>query len=277
MAISNETAYDSLLTQPFMRMRLSKNALTTVAGRSFSSWLQGGSPAAGSAPTTAAAPTNATAGALLDANGQFFNGTNMRLLKTITDMAITSPGAMITICDRVGHQGGLSATVTTAQSTNLPTAALTRYTSGVGVQVGLEIYTVIGTTGTTVSCSYTDQSSGAGNASPLATFGNTGFREASRIITLPLAVGDTGVKSVENVTVTASTLTAGNFGVTLYYPLVHIPVDDVLALKGYADALHGFGTWFPQIQSSACLFMIYHTLGTTTGVVQGDLLICEDR
>lgn len=201
----------------------------------------------------------------------------MRLVKAVLDLAVTTPGAMITICDRVGHQGGLSGTTAGAQTTNLPTAALTRYTSGVGVQVGLEVYTLIGTTGTVATISYTDQSDNTAQVPPAITFGNTGFREASRIMPVPLAPGDTGVKAVASVSLTASTLTAGNFGVTLYYPLVHIAVDDILAIKGSADALHGFGTWFPKIESDACLFMIYHTTGATTGVVQGNLLISEDR
>lgn len=280
MAIASEAAYYESLTRPWQRLRVSKNSLTTVAGRAFSSWLQGGTPAAGAAPTTAAVPTRATTGSLTASSGgrDFYDSAGIqRILRAVVDQAPTaSAGGMVTICDRLSHQGGLSATVTTAQTTNLPTAALTRHTSGIGVEMGLEIYTQIGTTGTTARVSYTNTVPTAGQLTPLTTFGATGNREASRIIVLPLAEGDRGVTSVESATVTASTLTAGAFGVTLFYPLVHIPLDDILSLRGYADALYGFGAWFPIIESNACLMFVYHTSGALTGVVQADFSVCED-
>jgi len=281
MTITNENAYYAMINSPFQRARVSKSALTTVVGRSYSSWLQGaGFPPVGVAPTIAAVPTGATAGSLKGGNGDdLINGSGTRrILKCIFDHAPTaSPGGMITIVDRLSHQGGLSATTTGAQTTNLPTSALTRYTSGVGVQMGLEIYTVIGTTATTITTSYTNTVPTAGQASPAIAFGGTNNREASRILFVPLASGDKGVTAVANVNIVASTLTAGAFGVTLFYPLVHIPLDDILSIKGSADAMHGFGTWFPQVQSGACLHFIYHTSGATTGIVQGDVLISEDR
>lgn len=279
MAISNEASYYEQVGQPFQRCRLTKASLTTVAGRAFSSWLQTGFPTAGAAPTTAAATANTTAGAWTGPNDNLYDGSGIRrILKLIIDYAPTAaPGGMLTICDRLSHQGGLSAVTTGAQTTNLPTAALTRYTSGVGVMCGLEIYTVIGTTVTTVTTSYTNSAAVSGQVNPLQTFGNTGNREASRIIMMPLVSGDVGVQAVASVTATASTLTAGAFGVTLFYPLVHIPLDDILAIKGTADALYGFGSWFPQLQAGACLFGIYHTAGALTGVIQGDVFISEDR
>lgn len=278
MALSNEAAYYQAIASPFQRARWSKNSIVTTAGRAYSSWLAGGFPAAGATPTTAAAPTNATTGAMTANGDNLFNGTNRRLLKCIVDYAASaSPGGMLTICDRVGHQGGLSGTTTGAQTTNLPTAALTRKTSGVGVQIGAEIYSAVGSTGTTITASYTNQAGSSGQATPTATFGGTGFNLASRIVILPLASGDTGVQAAASATIAASTLTAGNFGITLFYPLVHIPLDDILALKGYSDALYGFGCWFPLLDNNACLFGIWHTSGILTGVVQADFLICEDR
>lgn len=280
MTISNESSYYEQVQQPFERCRISKTSLTVVQGRSYSSWLQAaGFPAVGVAPTTAAVPTSATAGCLKGGNGNTLNngsGTR-RILKTIFMPALTTAGGMITICDRLSHQGGLSGTATGAQTTNLPTAALTRYTSGVGVQCGLEIYTAIGATGTTVTTSYTNTTPTAGQVNPLATWGGTGFNAASRIVILPLVAGDVGVTAVASVTATASTLTVGNFGVTLFYPLVHVPIDDILAIKRSSEALYGFGTWFPEVKSNACLQFIYHMNGTATGIVQGEVLISEDR
>ena len=80
----------------------------------------------GSAPSTAAVPSRTIAGAIGQANPN--SGKQRWVLKA--GIYQQSP-AVLTLCDRLSHQGGLSGTVTTAQTTNLPTAALTRNTDGI--------------------------------------------------------------------------------------------------------------------------------------------------
>jgi len=273
MAIADHDTYYSRRDWPYQRLRFSKSSLTTVAGRQYSGWLQSGVPAAGSAPTTAAVPTSATTGAL----GQRDSTGVQRILRMNADVAFTAGCCgMVIIADRLSHQGGLGATTTGAQTTNLPTAALTRKTTGVGVEAALEIYTTVGTTGTTSTISYTNAAGTSGQTSRATTFGGTSFNVASRMLPQALAVGDTGVQAVASVTLAASTLTAGNFGVTLYYPLVAIPIDHALPTAEDSDALYGFGCWFPQVDASACLQFIYYTNGTATGIFHGEINIAED-
>jgi hypothetical protein len=181
---------------------------------------------------------------------------------------------MLVLCDRLSHQGGLSGTATGAQTTNLPTAALTRYTDGVGVMLGLEIYTQIGTTATTITASYTDQDGNTGQTTAATAWGATGFREASRLVVLPLAAGDTGVRAVASVTAAATTGTAGNFGVTLFKPLVAIPC--VGSVIQDHDALLGMSSQLVQILDDACLFWLYVSTTTTAGVLQASLEFIED-
>jgi hypothetical protein len=133
-------------------------------------------------------------------------------------------GGML-LLDLLNVSGGLSGIVTSAQTTNLPTAALTRYTSGEGVMAGIVIYTLVGTTATTVSINYTNQAGTPGRISPVTSFGGTNFREAAILIPIPLQAGDTGVQSIESVTVTATTGTAGNFGVCMFKPLAMISLE----------------------------------------------------
>jgi hypothetical protein len=160
------------------------------------------------------------------------------------------------LCDRLSHQGGLDGTVTTAQTTNLPTAALTRGdTTGKGVFAGLEIYTQIGTTGTTFLVTYTNQAGTGSQVSPLVTLGNTGFREANRFIPIPLASGDNGFRSVENVDLTATTGTAGAFGITLYRPLFPIFVAQQGGEEQLIDGLLSVA-FLPEIPDDACLFLL---------------------
>lgn len=197
-------------------------AAATVAGRVSSLWQYNGSPAGGSntAPTTSAVCTNATDGALKQTAP---GGGRTKYCTGYSCGGALAVGSLI-VYDRLVHQGGLSGTVTTAQTTNLPTSALTRYTTGAGVQIWLEIYTAIGATGTTVSASYTDQGGTTGNTTQATDFGGTGFNEKNRIVRLPLATSDTGARAVASVTVLATTGTAGAFGVVLARPLFVIPL-----------------------------------------------------
>jgi hypothetical protein len=133
-------------------------------------------------------------------------------------------GGMLLV-DLLNVSGGLSGIVTSAQTTNLPTAALTRYTSGEGVMAGIVIYTTLGTTATTISINYTNQAGTSGRISSVTSFGGTGFREPAILIPIPLQAGDTGIRSIESVTVAATTGTAGNFGVCLFKPLAMISLE----------------------------------------------------
>jgi hypothetical protein len=218
-------------------------------------------------------PTNSTAGAL-----EWVNDSPgvQRILRVILDWADLFQGC-IQIADRLVHHGGLSGTTTGAQTTNLPTPALTRYTSGVGVQLGLEIYTAIGTTSTTVTASYTNTVPTAGQTTVARTIGTASYDQAGRMILLPLAAGDSGVTVVASVTLAASTLTAGNFGVTLYYPILTLPVFGDNPLGFDEEALFGLGTWFPVVPDNACLFMLCSFwTGSSTGVISGSVYSSED-
>lgn len=278
MSIPSYSALKARIQGPEEKVRISKASPTTIAGRPYTTWLAGGIPAAGTAPTTAAVPTNATTGAL----GQK-NPTGTRRVIDIVLAWAAGGGGLMTLADRLSHQGGLSGTTTGAQATNLPTAALTRYTTGVGVMLGADIHTAVGSTGTTITASYTDQDGTAGNATPLVVFGGTGFSAASRRILLPLADGDTGVRAVASVTLAASTLTAGAFGVTLFYPLISVPVDNFGRPSAYGiPQQESSDTPFlkygiaPQIVSGACYEFLVHTQGTTFTLATGHIAFAED-
>jgi len=111
---------------------------------------------------------NATSGKLQILGGRF----NTSGIAGVSAVAI----------DLLNVSGGLNGTVTTEQTTNLPTAALTRHTSGEGVMIGLVIYVSIGATATTVTVKYTNQAGTANRVSTATSFGGTGFRDVARLI-----------------------------------------------------------------------------------------------
>lgn len=272
MALADFAAYTTALSASPV-VPFTQPSASVVAGRPNDSWLT--MVPVGAFPTTAVVPTDATAGALpvgvggsgaLSLIGARFNATTQ---------TTTVGGGLWLICDRLSHQGGLSGTTTGAQTTNLPTAALTRYTSGEGVMMGLSIANAVGTTGTTVTVSYTNTTPTSGRTSAAVAFGSTGFRESNRMILLPLQAGDTGVRAVASVTLAASTVSAaGNFGVVLFKPLYAILVDNSSGVV-VADYVTGnTGGGIPEIVDNACLFAL-SVPHTTNNLGVGSLLVAE--
>lgn len=249
MAIADLAEYKTELAAQREIVAINVPSSTVVAGRQYDLWAS--AVPVGAAPSTAVVPTRSTVGAL----GQH-NPASGQLSIIGARFSTLNPGQYI-VCDRLSHQGGLSGIVTTAQTTNLPTAALTRYTSGAGVMIGVTIYSAVGTGVTTITASYTNEAGTSGRNTPTVVFGGTANREANRMVILPLQSGDFGVRAVASVTVAASTATAGNFGVTLFKPIYTICVPDmsgVLSAAGYitGSTCGGIAT----IVDDACLFVI---------------------
>lgn len=170
--------------------------------------------------------------------------------------------SLIWLADLLVHSGGMSGTVTTEQTTGLPTAALPRYTDGEGVMAALNVYSALGSTATTATLNYTNQSGTAGRTSqPLAVLSSVSARTT---LIFCLQDGDTGVRSVEGLTLAGSTGTAGNFGVLLFKPIVMLggtcaegidraPTREML-LSGGAIA---------EIQQGACLSALSSFIATS--------------
>ena len=245
------------------------SALTTVVGRTMALWRS--LLPAPAIPTASVALTktsdnaigpipNSASGKLQIVGGRFNTG--------------LTAGVTLVAVDLLNQQGGLSGIVTTEQTTNLPTAPLTRHTTGEGVFIGLIVYTIVGTTGTTVTVRYTNQDGVANRVSPATAFGATGFREVGRLIQVPLAEGDTGVRSVEGVTVLASTATAGNFGVCLFKPLMTFSLDSTTgAIPIDAVSSGGMIGSMAEFDDDACLTFIAFT--PVNQNVNGALLLAE--
>jgi hypothetical protein len=238
---------------------------TLVAGRLTDLWMYDGQPGAATAtPTSAVTVNNATAGSWLQTTPTA--GTDLYL---VSIAACAHVAGSLILYDRLVQHGGLSATTTGAQTTNLPTPALTRFTSGVGVEAWATIYTQIGATGTTITASYTNTVPSSGQTTVATTFGNTGFREAQRVLPLPLHTGDKGVTVVASMTIAASTLTAGNFGVTLVRPLAVIPIPLGGSARLWSGVMTSGGPLDLGTVSDACLSLAWCPNTTTAPVVYG--------
>ena len=271
--VNRSTGGSSGTPQPLRFHRVARiagaAAPATIAGKMHSLWTYDGQPGAGVAPGAVAVPTRATAGALGQANPS-----GGRQLWLTNFGATPSVGGTLELYDRCLHISGLSGTVTTAQTVG---GSLTRYTTAalaVGNLIMVEIYSAVGTTATTITASYTNESGTSGRTTTAIAVGGTGNREQTRAFLLPLQSGDRGVTAVASVTLAASTATAGNFGVSIVHPYGRVPV-------GYAAVGNDFGALTkgkgPQeVLTDACIAALWVAFGTTApDIYFGDAQMIE--
>jgi len=245
---------------------LKSTVISQTAGRYCSLFRAAGRPGAASNATSGAGNTcdRTTAGAIPWSNP---TGGNTAYLGAWQILSTLSSG--LELADRLVETSGLDGTVTGAQTVN-SVALPSRATGGDGVELWLECYTALGSTAqTTVTASYTDQ---AGNTGHTATLigGVPATLTAGQMVPFALVAGDTGVRSVQSVTLGGSTGTAGNFGITLLKRFGAIQtLANSTQSQGWGD------TGLPVIQSDACMFPIWLNSSTSTGVISGQLLIAK--
>jgi hypothetical protein len=244
-------------------------ATAPIAGRGCSLWTYDGTPAGGAVPTSAAIPGRTTTGAL-----RFVAATGGRDLHLIGASVTPLTAGVYLLYDRLFHSGGLSGTSTADQTVqgSTPSPALTRNTGGAGNIAWYEIYTAIGTSTTTLTMTYTDQDGNTGQTATI-NIGATGFREVTRAQRIPLAAGDAGVRAVEKVKLTASTGTAGDFGITIAQPLAWIPVG-ATGTAGWRDYTTGL-PGIPVINPDACLALMFIPAAATATEVWGCIATVE--
>lgn len=239
-------------------------APAVIIGSLASLWLYQGSPAHGDIPGAVSAPSNTTPGSL-----RFTPPTGAQQ-KWLLGLAATARGSgTLVMYDRLLHNGGLSGTVLTPQNVG---GSLTRNLGGIGNEIWVEIYTLVGTSGTTITAAYVNELDVV-RTTPAIPFGGTGNREATRLIHLPRASGDRGVKSVISVTLLASTGTAGSFGVTVARPLTLVPLS-VSAVGVVRDFISGLPSVL-EIPANACLSLAHFPASTSAPAVLGSLHMIE--
>ena len=232
-------------------------------------WRSNGFPGAGAIPGAAAICNDALAGCLpIPAR----SGGQERAL--LWSGMFSSQGNSLSVMDRLGHMGGLSGTVTTAQTVNLDVTGTgdnlvarrgpTDYTA---VRWFLEWYTATGATivNATVAVTYNDLSTGnivvALSASMVQ----------GRMFEIQTANGQ-GVRSVQSVTLSATTGTAGSFGVTAAVELAAHPLG-VSSVANFDWAQLGL----PLVQDNSCLMLCaLMAASVTSGSLGGRLRIGVD-
>ena len=253
------------------RFILDKVSIASQAGSYVSMWRATGQPGQGAVPTTAAVCTTALTGAMGFAQ-QTAPATSYGAYMEV----VTGNSAMtVEIHDRIAHMGGLNGTLTTAQTVGIDLSTLLS-TSNVGVRIGdanysdvqwwLEWYTATGATAATATVAVTYDDGTSGNLTALSLAAN---RPASFMVSLnaliPAASSGKYIRAVNTVTLSVTTGTAGNFGVTATRIRMSsmCPVANLKTISNWADL------GFPEIGNSACLFPVVLTSTTSSGTLRG--------
>jgi hypothetical protein len=244
-------------------------ATAPIIGRGCSLWTYDGMPAGGAVPTVAAIPDRTTQGTL-----PFVAPTGGRDLHLIGASITPLTAGVFLLYDRLFHIGGLSGTSTAGQTVQGSPAspALTRNTGGAGNIAWWEIYTIVGTSAAVMTMNYTNQAGTSGQTSTI-NIGTTGFREVTRAQRIQLAAGDTGIRAINTVTLSATTGTVGNFGITIAQPLAWIPVG-AAGTAGWRDYTTGL-PGIPVINPDACLALMFIPAAATAPEVWGSLATIE--
>lgn len=170
--------------------------------------------------------------------------------------------------DRLFHIGGLSGTVTTAQAVNSQTVLTlpVREADPPEVEWFLEWYADTGATGVTatIGVTYTDTTTGTVTAALAATM------RAARLLPVIPAAGKV-IASIQSVTLSATTGTAGNFGVTAGNRMsgtsLHVPVANV--------APPSRELILRKIQNDTCLWPVVECSTTSSGDIRGEFTLIQ--
>lgn len=178
-------------------------------------------------PPAATAPTPGVAGAALTSyTGQipFTNPVSGNTYLAGVRRTGSLVQSTLMIVDRLWHNSGLDRSLTTAQTVNSvawPARDLNGSTNGEGVYLAVEISATINSGGPTLSVSYTN-SAGVSGRTGVGILPTRSSPPQGHWFPIGLEAGDTGVRSVQTFTLSATWGTAGSFNLVAYRPVAMV-------------------------------------------------------
>ena len=240
-----------------------------VVGQYCSLWRATGTPAQGAIPAAAAFCTKALTGAI-GFDNQSAPATNYLAYHTLLCSAANTN---LEIHDRLAHMGGLNGTLLTAQTVGIDLSTINAGGPVPANRLGdanysdvmwfLEWYTATGATASSATVNVTYNDGTTGNLAVIA-IGGTAIA-ASQCRQLVPAVNGKFIRGVNSVTLSASTGTAGSFGVTATRQRASMSVPIANRVEVFDWAQLGF----PEIPNNSCLAGMLLSTATSSGTIKG--------
>jgi len=244
---------------------------TMVAGRPWSTWALAGNPGAGSFNGTLAGVALDSTSAQVNGQIPFTNPVSGNSYLARFQAGATIAGTLL-LCDRLWHNGGFTITSNTSQTVNsagFPARDLNGSTNGDGVLLGLEISAAAGAAAPTITVGYTNQS-GTASRSAVNSFPTANSPAAGSFFPIGLQAGDTGVRSVQTLQLSASWV-SGTMNLVAYRVLA------ALELTGayIPNAIDALTSGFPRIYDGAVPFLVFIPSTTTTSNISGQMIVTQ--
>lgn len=269
--ITNRDQLIDALANNSTRIVIDKASIpSTAAGQYHSLWRATGQPGQGAIPAAAANCNQSTTGCLT------FNQQTAPAKSYLAYLEAASSNSAMTleVHDRLRHMGGLNGTLTTAQTVGMDLNGVTadNMVERIGdpnysdVQWWLEWYTDTGATvvTATVAVTYNDGTTGNLTGVILATTRRASFMQPLNGL-IPAAAAGKFIRAVNTVTLSTSTGTAGNFGVTAtrLRGSLFLPIANAKFSADWASLP------INAIPNSACPFIAVLASTTATGLLRG--------
>ena len=269
--ITNRDQLIDALANNSTRIVIDKASIANAAaGQYHSLWRATGQPGQGAIPTAAANCNQSTVG------GMRFSQQTAPAKSYLAYLEAASSNSAMTleVHDRLMHMGGLNGTLTTAQTVGLDFNGVTadNMAERIGdadysdIQWWLEWYTDTGATAATatVNVTYSDGTTGNLTGVSLAATRRASFMQSLNGL-IPAAVAGKFIRAVNTVTLSASTGTVGNFGVTAtrLRGSLFLPIANAKFSADWASLP------INTIPNSACPFIAVLASTTSTGTLRG--------
>lgn len=267
------TTLDGVVAGMRQPVRVAKAVTATlVAGRPASLWSLGGTPGAGSFDNTLNGVVLSSSSTVPNGAIRHYNPASGNAYLAFLEAIATQQG-VLELRDRLWHNGGYTITSTAAQNSTTPTwpsrcptsgSDDTPATTGLGVQLALEISAAAGAAAPTITVSYTNEggTSGKTGTNILATANSPAI---GAVYDIGWAAGDQGVRSVQSLTLSASWV-SGTMNLVAYRYLAS------LATGPGGNALDWLTGGGARLYDGVVPWMVFIPSTTTATAIQGSYI-----
>lgn len=269
--ITNRDQLIDALANNSSRIVIDKASISNAAaGQYHSLWRATGQPGQGAIPTAAANCNQSTVGGMRFSQQTAPAKSYLAFLEAASNVSAST----MEVHDRLMDRGGLNGTLTTAQTVGLDFNGVTadNMVERIGdanysdIQWWLEWYADTGSTVTTatVAVTYDDGTTGNLTGVSLAATRRASFMQPLNGL-IPAAAAGKFIRAVNTVTLSASTGTAGNFGVTAtrLRGTLFMPIANAKFSADWASLP------INTIPNSACPFIAVLASTNSTGTLRG--------